>query len=186
MEKRFIRPDGSIVWVHMIVIRFILEGHREHTHLCILQDISKRKEAELAFREAERSKSVLLSHLPGMAYRCQNDAFWTMEFASEGCLQLTGYAPDELVGNHIVSFGELIAPEFQSMLRKEWERVLDLREPFKAEYEIVCRNGERKWVLELGQGVLAIFAENPVPEFQNPLSLSVPTDNLIFGFERFS
>lgn len=159
MEKRFIRPDGSIVWVHMIVIRFVMEGHREHTHLCILQDISKRKETELAFREAERSKSVLLSHLPGMAYRCQIDDAWTMEFASEGCFDLTGYTSTELVDNQLISFNDLIVPEYRSVLRKEWDRVLALREPFKAEYEVLCKDGNRKWVLELGQGVLGEYGQ---------------------------
>lgn len=159
MEKRFIRPDGSIIWVYMIVIRFVLEGLNEQTHLCILQDISTRKTAELAFRESERSKSVLLSHLPGMAYRCLNDAEWTMEFASEGCRALTGYAPEELVGNQIISFNDLISPGYREVLRKEWDRVLARREPFKAEYEMISRDGSHKWVLEFGQGILGEYGE---------------------------
>jgi diguanylate cyclase (GGDEF)-like protein/PAS domain S-box-containing protein len=159
MEKRFIRPDGSIVWVNMIVIRFRLEGHRENTHLCILQDISNRKAAELALGEAERSKSVLLSHLPGMAYRCRNDEFWTIEFASEGSLELTGYAPEDLIENRVVSYNDLVVPQYRDLLRKEWSRVLARREPFKAEYEIVRRDGERKWILELGQGVFGEYGE---------------------------
>jgi PAS domain-containing protein len=36
--------------------------------ILIVQDISQRKSAEQALRESERSKSVLLSHLPGLAY----------------------------------------------------------------------------------------------------------------------
>jgi len=159
MEKRFIRPDGSIVWVNMIVIRFRLEGHRENTHLCILEDISNRKEAEFALCEAERSKSVLLSHLPGMAYRCRNDEFWTIEFASEGSLELTGYTPEDLIENRVVSYNDLVVPQYRDLLRKEWSRVLARREPFKAEYEIVRRDGERKWIMELGQGVFGEYGE---------------------------
>jgi hypothetical protein len=41
---------------------------------------------EHALQESERSKSVLLSHLPGMAYRCLFDRDWTMQFVSAGCL----------------------------------------------------------------------------------------------------
>jgi len=38
-------------------------------------------------------------------------------------------------------------------VRKEWERVLAARQPFKYEYEIITATGERKWVLERGQGI---------------------------------
>lgn len=159
MEKRFIRPDGSVVWVLMIVIRFITQGKSNFSHLCILQDISARKATETAFHESERSKSVLLSHLPGMAYRCRNDKEWTMEFVSEGCRSLTGYETEDLLGNRNVSFADLVIPEFRDLLRKEWDRVLKLHEPFKSEYEIETRDGTRKWVMELGQGVFGEYGE---------------------------
>jgi predicted signal transduction protein with EAL and GGDEF domain len=38
-------------------------------------------------------------------------------------------------------------------LWNEWERILAKRQPFKYEYEIITATGERKWVLEMGQGI---------------------------------
>src|SRR5207247_845154 len=49
----------------------------------VIHDISDRVRAEAALRENERVLSTLLSNLPGMVYRCLNDADWTMQFISE-------------------------------------------------------------------------------------------------------
>ena len=59
----------------------------------------------------------------------------------------------EAINNKDLSFNDLIAPKYRSLLREEWSRVLPKRIPFKYEYEITTKSGEQKWVLELGQGV---------------------------------
>lgn len=153
MEKRYLKPDGSVVWVHMVVAKLSLSSQHKLNHICLVQDISKRKETEEALAESERSKSVLLSHLPGMAYRCNYDHKWTMQYVSAGCFELTGYTAENLLNNRDLSFNDLIAPEYHILLWKEWERVLAQGLPFKYEYQIITARGERKWVLEMGQGV---------------------------------
>lgn len=122
-------------------------------HLCLLEDISIRKEAEQSLKESERSKSVLLSHLPGMAYRCNYDRNWTMQYVSYGCFELTGYFPESLVNNRDLSYNDLIVPEYRDLLWNEWLRLLPERLPFRYEYEIITAGGERKWVLELAEGI---------------------------------
>lgn len=153
IEKRFVRPNGEEIWCRVSIIRFELSNRNDLTHLCLIQNINQRRSAERALKESERSKSVLLSHLPGMAYRCDNDSDWTMRFVSEGCRELTGYNSEELINNFSLSFNDLIVPEYQGVLRKEWDRVLALHVPFHAEYEILTKLGSRKWVLEMGQGI---------------------------------
>ena len=153
MEKRFIRPDGSIVWVHMTVTRLILGERLQYNHVSLIQDITDRKIMESALVESERGKAVLLAHLPGLAYRCLNDDNWTMKYVSEGCFNLTGYAAERLLDNKDLSFNELIAPEYRDLLRREWERVFAHNLSFSYEYEIITASGKRKWVLELGEGI---------------------------------
>ncbi len=46
MDKRFIRPDGGEVWVNITVTPFRSSGHEEHSHLCMVEDITSRKKAE--------------------------------------------------------------------------------------------------------------------------------------------
>ena len=124
-----------------------------YNHICLIQDITERKKIEEALMESERSKSVFLSHLPGLAYRCNYDREWTMQYVSKGCYNLTGYNAESLLYNRDLSYNDLISPEYRESLWNEWARVLPLRQQFKYEYEIITASGEKKWVLELGQGV---------------------------------
>jgi PAS domain S-box-containing protein len=182
MEKRFLKPDGMIVWTNMHITHLLNGSGENATHLCLLEDITDRKKAESALAESERSKSVLLSRLPGMAYRCSYDAHWTMLFVSEGCFALTGYKPESLINNKDLSFNDLITPEYRESIWNEWARILPEGLNFKYEYEIITASGERKWVLELGQGV---YDENRNVEALEGLILDITNRKLAEEKLRF-
>ncbi len=116
-------------------------------------DITEHDAALRALHESERSKSVLLSHIPGMAYRCMYDREWTMKFLSDGCLDLTGYPPDSLIDNRKLSYNDLICSEYQADIWREWGKTISKRGQFTYEYEIKTAAGKRKWVWEMGQGI---------------------------------
>jgi len=153
IEKRMIRPDGSIIWVYVVVARLPVSEQNKYGYIVLLQDITARKQFERALTESERSKSVLLSNLQGMAYRCNYDRDWTMQFVSSGCYELTGYKPESLLYNKEITFNEIITPEYRMPIWKKWNDILIDRVPFKSEYEITTAQGARKWVLEIGQGI---------------------------------
>lgn len=153
MDKRFVRPDGTVVWVNMLVSPLVLSGNQSYKHISLVQDITKRKIAEENLKESERSKSVLLSHLPGLAYRCRYGRDWDMEYVSDGCYDLTGYRPESLINSRDLSFNDIIAPEYREILWEEWIDILAKQMPFNFEYEIITVDGKRKWVLEMGQGI---------------------------------
>jgi PAS domain S-box-containing protein len=153
IQKRYVKPDGSITWVNMLVASLPVSNHHRDTRICLAHDITEQKLLEQSLSESERSKSVLLSSLPGMAYRCNYDREWTMQFVSEGCYKLTDYSPESLLYNRDLSYNDLITPEYRELLWNEWERIIKDNLPFKYEYEITTASGEQKWVLEMGQAV---------------------------------
>ncbi|MCK9441406.1 MAG: ATP-binding protein, partial [Methanothrix sp.] len=111
-----------------------------------------RRRAEEALRESQRALSTLMSNLPGMAYRCKNDRQWTMEFVSEGCLDLTGYRSEELLQNTAISYADLIHPDDQNYVWDEIQEAVSNRRHFRLIYRIRSRYGI-KWVWEQGQGI---------------------------------
>ena len=46
MDKRYIKPNGSVVWVHLVVAPLCLSDQKEYRHISLIQDISKRKQME--------------------------------------------------------------------------------------------------------------------------------------------
>lgn len=118
LDKRLIRPDGSIVWVHMIMSKLALSNDQQCSYIYLIQDITERKAMEKALIESERGKAVLLSHLPGLAYQCKYDREWTMQYISDGCKRLTGYTPESLLNNKDLSYNDLIAPEYREHFGK--------------------------------------------------------------------
>lgn len=108
---------------------------------------------EIRLVESERSKTSLLSNLPGFAYRCLNDEFWTMKFLSQGFKDVTGYDNEEVLENKVISFEEIILPEFREQVRQTWNQVIKNKDRYVAEYIIKTKNEEEIWILEQGIGI---------------------------------
>ncbi len=136
--------------------RSILKKDDTETFLLISEQISlaiERKHAEDALRENEKTLSILMRDLPGMAYRCLNDDNWSMHFVSEGCRSLTGYDPELLTGKSQLSYENLIHPDDRSLVREAVNKGLKNNGSFQMEYRIIGSDGQVRWVWEKGRAV---------------------------------
>ena len=59
MEKRYLRPDGTSVWIDMTVSPLKAMDTTHPRHLCMIQDITERKTAEARIRYLNRVHAVL-------------------------------------------------------------------------------------------------------------------------------
>jgi diguanylate cyclase (GGDEF)-like protein/PAS domain S-box-containing protein len=100
-----------------------------------------------------RMLQTLLGNLDGMVYRCRDDADWTMEFVSEGCIRVTGYAPQELLLNGRLSYEEITHPEDRQSVRNAIRAALAQQRRFDVEYRIRHADGGVRWVWERGIGI---------------------------------
>ncbi len=120
--------------------------------LVVCEDITGRRQVDAELRDRNRSYRALLANISGMAYRCRNDAAWTMDLVSEGCLALTGYTVEELRDNRRIAFGDLILAEDAEPLWAKCQRNLDLHLRCSNEYRIRTATGEVKWVWDQAEG----------------------------------
>ena len=106
------------------------------------------------FRQSQASQQQLsnvLANMPGMAYSCLKDDKWTMQYVSEGCLELTGYPVAALSKNAAISYVDLIHPDDEPWVVSEVAQALQEKRPFRRTYRIRTASGQEKWVWEQGR-----------------------------------
>src|ERR1044071_2827406 len=103
--------------------------------------------------ETARMLATLLGNLDGMVYRCRDDANWTMEFVSDGCQRVTGYAPTELLLNGRISYEDITHPEDRARVRTAIHAAIAEHRRFDIEYRIHHADGSVRWVWERGIAV---------------------------------
>ncbi|QKD81323.1 PAS domain S-box protein [Thermoleptolyngbya sichuanensis A183] len=121
--------------------------------VCIVQDITARYQADAALREREARFSSLVNNIPGVVYRCACDEHWTMEYISDPIRNLTGYEPEEFIGNRRLSINDITPPEYQLIIAQTVEQAIAQKQPYVLEYPIQHKDGSIRWVYEKGQGI---------------------------------
>ncbi len=100
--------------------------------------------------DGQNALSTLISNIPGMIYRCCDDNEGMMEFVSDGCLDLTGYKPSDLI-DHTVAYNDMIHREDRELVLSGIQEALRNDRAFKLAYRILDANGKEKWVWDQGR-----------------------------------
>jgi len=141
--------------IHCIYNGELIQTKDRQLLLSIALDITERKKIEETLRERERVWATLINNLPGFVYRCANDRDWTMEYISHGCLEVTGYAPDDFIGNNNLAYNDIVHPDYSEPLWEKWQKLLINKGVFEEEYPIIAKGGEARWVWERGRGIFS-------------------------------
>ncbi len=142
---RFVKKNGEILWVEQINRAIYNEDGEVIKLIGVARDITIRKVYEKEIIRKERFLSNLLSNLPGIVYMGKNDKERTMNYVSEGAVNILGISTSD----KIFSFSEYINPEDKEMVYSEIQKAIDERRPYEIRYRIFCKEKER-WILEKG------------------------------------
>ncbi len=113
----------------------------------VSRNITHVKKANDMLKDKEPNNSILLANMPGVAFRCDNDADYTVTYLSDSCYGLTGYTAKELLSLN-PSYNDLIHPEYRRALKTKWDSEEDENTISTDEYPITTKSGETKWVME--------------------------------------
>ena len=151
--EQMVAKDGSVVDVLLSATSERDSGGNVIRSLAVLVDITEQLSTARQLAERDKTVQNLLANVPGLAYRCANDPEWTDLLLSDGCREVTGYEPSELVGPGKPTYAGIIAPEDRQGVWDRIQAALAGGEPWTITYRIVTKTGETRWVWERGVGV---------------------------------
>ena len=94
-EKRYLRPDGSEVWV-LRTASLVREGDRPRYFLSQAIDITQRRAAERALRASEERFRALAESAPAGVWWASLDG--ELRYANDRLCEITGRTPQQLEG----------------------------------------------------------------------------------------
>lgn len=116
-----------------------------------LVDLTEKREFLDKLEKINLEQQSVLDNIPGFAYKCKNDDYWTMEVLSNSFESITGYSRDDILDNSRRSFNDLILPEHQQKVKDDWEIAVREKTKYVGEYQMRKADGSIFWVWEQGQ-----------------------------------
>ena len=147
-EKRYVRPDGSIVWVNNSVSVIRRPSGEPYGILAVTIDVTERRAAEAAVRENEARLRALTDNLPGgMVYQVSTGHDGTERrflFVSQSCEKLTGYPAEAILADAAVAYA-MMAPEDVAVMAAEEEAAIRHGRPFDVQVRFRRADGVLRW-----------------------------------------
>jgi PAS domain S-box-containing protein len=154
-DAEIIRPDGEKRVVSISARPLVDQDGVFGGCIGLVSDITERRRADKALREAHRRFEALIANVPGVVYRAavRGGCRLQSEFLSDACEELCGYPAEELLGEDGPTFADLILPEDDKRTWDEIRQALDDRESFRCKYRIKAADESLVWVYDEGRGV---------------------------------
>ncbi|MBI4876451.1 MAG: PAS domain S-box protein [Acidobacteria bacterium] len=145
LEARFLRLDGSAFWGEWTASPVTHEG--KPGAVVVLQDISRRKDAEMAAAEHEAQLRVLSENLPGGAVfqTVREGDVRRYAYISSGIEALTGLRVEEILARPGL-LASLEFPEDTAETESAVRRSAEEMTPIDREMRIRTASGEDRWL----------------------------------------
>ena len=127
------------------------ESSQINGFLGIASDISELQQATRALQKSESRFRGLVANLPGVVYRCANDADWSMRYISDEIANLSGYPASDFIDNQVRSFSSIVHPDDLAITYRIGEAIAR-QESFELTYRLRHADGHNVWVREKGRG----------------------------------
>jgi len=146
LEYRMISRNGQVVWVRDESILLRDESGQPLHRQGALFDITERKKAEKALREAEIRYRTLIEQIPAVTYIDRADGSDKPLYTSPQIEEMLGYTPEEWLEGRL--WLQCLHPDDIERILAADERFEVGDEPFSEEYRLIAKDGSVVWVRE--------------------------------------
>ncbi len=144
IEKRFYRPDQSIVWVNNSVSRVTTKDGYFLTAVTI--DITEQVEARQYLQESENRFRTLAETLPQLVWI--TDGQGAQEYASSRWEEYSGIAP-----TGADTWAQMVHPDDISFIGTAWQASMHDGAPYKVEVRLKNKQGHYRWHFVHGEPI---------------------------------
>ena len=144
IEYRFLRPDGSTVWVRDTSIRIDGEDG-ERAWQGVILDVTRRVLAEQEAGSASARYQALVEGIPAAVYEMGPDDERRTLYVGPQIEQLLGYTRAEWLEQPDIWI-ELLHPDDREEVLDAYDRHNETGEPWRSEYRLIANDGTVVWV----------------------------------------
>jgi len=150
LQKRYIRPDKSIVWIQMSIAPVDSKDALHPKHLCMVEDITERRAAEQTIQ--------LSNERFNMVSKATNDAIWDWDMVTgnvtrtgTGMENMFGYNSDEASADNNFWFSKVHPEDLEKVLSRREIIFSEVNNTFwEGDYRFLKANGQYAYVNDKG------------------------------------
>jgi PAS domain S-box-containing protein len=136
-EIRNKAKDGSSYWVEATIVPLLDHRNKPYQYISIRQDISDRKQAEIALQESQGQLQAVLDHVPAAIFLKSQEGQYII--ANQACEPIVQVSQEELLGQ---TDYDVFPREIAKSLRQNDHYVLKTGETIHLEEVVPLADGE--------------------------------------------
>jgi two-component system CheB/CheR fusion protein len=140
-EKRYVREDGSTIWVELHRFGVSNSSGRPAFTVGIAEDITERKETELELRRREARFRSLMNSAPVLIWVRGLEG---MEYVNQAYLEFLGAEVQDVQGNAWTYF---VHPEDREPYNAAYDAAVTGLQPFEHQFRFRRADGEYRWMM---------------------------------------